>query len=334
MPSRIELHALAHVAGEPVGLPGQHDRTAARSPAGHLGIRPGVRELQRPPGGKAGRHAPPDGGDTPVTPDAGHRPGGQPEAPADHRLASLLASSPRSTTRPGSVRLDARRRLTACRTPYASAPARPTGPPAMARPSPVSAVTWPASSLIPAPSSSMLAVTDSVWSSWRPARSTACCAPSTAACARVSSTSPRSRTSATSLLLSDSSRPIRISTNTPTQTSSAQNTAAISAASSAAFMLMPDPSVSWLLLPGLACLTGLTGLVEDGPDALGTFGDASFQTVPRRLVIPAVRHRIGSVTLRDNAAVEVVRVQVALAVADLARPRIVRVAQVCGHRAN
>jgi outer membrane lipoprotein carrier protein len=63
-------------------------------------------------------------------------------------------------------------------------------------------------------------------------------------------------------------------------------------------------------------------------------GDASFQTVPRRLVIPAVRHRIGSVTLRDNAAVEVVRVQVALAVADLARPRIVRVAQVCGHRAN
>jgi hypothetical protein len=113
-------------------------------------------------------------------------------------------------------------------------------------------------------------------------------------------------------------------------------------------MLMPDPSVSWLLLPGLACLVdsvsqagsvglvgsvGLAGLVEDGPDALGAFGDASFQTVPRRLVIPAVRHRIGSVTLRDNAAVEVVRVQVALAVADLARPRIVRVAQVCGHRA-
>src|SRR5207344_782306 len=119
--------------------------------------------------------------------------------------------------------------------------------------------------------------------------------PSTAACARVSSTSPRSRTSATSLLLSDSSRPSRISTNTPTQTSSAQNTAAISAASSAAFMLMPDPSVSWLLLPGLACLAGfvglagLAGLVEDGPDALGAFGDASFQAVPRRLVISAVR---------------------------------------------
>src|SRR2546429_9012289 len=230
----------------------------------------------------------------------------------------------------------------------------------MARPSPASAVTWPASSLIPAPSSSMLAVTDSAWSSLRPARSTACCAPSTAACAWVSRTSPRSRTSATSLLLSDSSRPSRNSTNTPTQTSSAQNTAAISAASSAAFMLMPDPSVSWLLLPGLAdlvalarladllrpvsllCpvglaalpgLAGLAGLAEDGPDALGAFGDASFQAVPRRPVIPAVRHRIGSVALRDNAAVEVVRVPVALAVADLARPRIVRVAQVCGHRA-
>src|SRR5207344_2434789 len=160
--------------------------------------------------------------------------------------------------------------------------------------------------------------------------------PSTAACARVSSTSPRSRTSATSLLLSDSSRPSRISTNTPTQTSSAQNTAAISAASSAAFMLMPDPSVSWLLLPGLACLAGfvgLAGLVEDGPDALRAFGDASFQAVPRRLVIPTVRYRIGSVALRDNAAVEVVRVPVALAVADLARPRIVRIAQVCRHRA-
>src|ERR1700750_1585524 len=128
MPSRIELHALAHVAGEPVGLPGQHDRTAARSPTGHPGTRPGVRELQRSPGGKAGRHAPADGGDTPVTPDAGHRPGGEPEAPADHRLASLFASSPRSITRPGSVRLDARRRLTACRTPHATAPAPPTRP--------------------------------------------------------------------------------------------------------------------------------------------------------------------------------------------------------------
>jgi hypothetical protein len=107
-------------------------------------------------------------------------------------------------------------------------------------------------------------------------------------------------------------------------------------------MLMPDPSVSWLLLPGLTCpagfvgragFVGLAGLVEDGPDALRAFGDASFQAVPRRLVIPAVRHRIGSVALRDNAAVEVVRVPVALAVADLARPRIVRVAQVCRHRA-
>jgi hypothetical protein len=104
-------------------------------------------------------------------------------------------------------------------------------------------------------------------------------------------------------------------------------------------MLMPGPSVSWLLLPGLAGLFDLAGLmrpaglIEDGPDSLGAFGDASFQTMPRRLVIPAVRHRVGRVTLRDYATVEVVRVQVALAVADLARPRIVRIAQVRGHRA-
>jgi hypothetical protein len=109
-------------------------------------------------------------------------------------------------------------------------------------------------------------------------------------------------------------------------------------------MLMPGPSVSWLLLPGpfpglaglaslagLVGLAGLAGLVEDGPDTLGAFGDASFQTMPRRLVIPAVRHRVGCVTLRDYATVEVVRVQVAVAMADLARPRIVRVAQVRGH---
>ena len=180
MPSRIELHALAHVAGEPVGLPGQGDRAAAGPPAGHPGTGPGVRELERLPGGKAGRHAPPGGGDTPVTPDAGHRAGGEPETPADHRGASrpparrvplpgraACAATSGAGSRHGAPRRRAR-------------PARPTGPPAIVRPSPASAVTWPASSLIPAPSSSMLAVTDSVWSSWRPARSTACCAPSTA----------------------------------------------------------------------------------------------------------------------------------------------------------
>src|SRR6201986_1529797 len=275
MPSRVELHALAHVLGEPVGLDGQGDRAVASPPAGHPGTGSGVRELERLPGGKAGRHAPADGGDTPVTPDAGHCAGGEPETPADHRGASRPVSSPRSITRPGRGSREVRRRLTAWRPPWASAPSRPTGPPAIVRPSPASAVTWPASSLIPAPSSSMLAVTESARSSWRPARSTACWAPSTASCARVSSTSPRSRTSATSFVLWDSSRPSRTSTNTPTQTSSAQKTAAISAASSAAFM--PDPSVSWLLLPGLA---GLFGLVEDGPDALGAFGDASFQAMP------------------------------------------------------
>src|SRR5947208_14525070 len=113
MPSHIELHAIAHVAGEPVGLPAQRDRPAAGPPAGQ----PGIRELERPPGGKAGRHAPSGRGDTPVTPDTGHRPGGEPESPADHRFTPLLVSSPRSTTRPGSVRREVRRRLTACRSP-------------------------------------------------------------------------------------------------------------------------------------------------------------------------------------------------------------------------
>src|SRR6516225_5578926 len=117
MPSRIQLHALVHVSGEPVGLPGQGDRAAAGAAAGHPGAGSGLRELERPSGGKAGRHALADGGDTPVTPDTGHRAGGEPETPADHRLASLLVSSPRSITRPGSVRRDVRRRLTAWRTP-------------------------------------------------------------------------------------------------------------------------------------------------------------------------------------------------------------------------
>src|SRR6266446_6728320 len=85
-----------------------------------------------------------------------------------------------------------------------------------------------------------------------------------------------------------------------------------------------------MLGPSVSCVL-LFGLVEDGPDAVGAFGDASLQAMPRRLVVPAVRHGVWCVTLRDDAVVEVVRVQVALAVADLARPRIVRVAQVRGH---
>src|SRR5215471_10616900 len=199
----------------------------------------------------------------------------------------------------------------------------------MARPSPASAVTCPASSVIPAPSSSMLAVTDSARSSCLPARSTAAWAPSTDACARCSSTSLRSRRSATSLLLSDSSRPSRNRTNTPTLTSSAQKTAAISAAASAAFMPrfpLTGPSASWLLL--------VVPFPQDGPDPPGAFGDAGLLAMPRRLVVDAVRHRVRRVALRDDAVVEVVRVEVALAVADLARPRIVRIAKVRGHCAE
>src|SRR5580658_576158 len=173
----------------------------------------------------------------------------------------------------------------------------------------------------------MLAVTDSAWSSCLEARSTAACAPSTAACARWRSTSPRSRSSATSLADSDRNRPSRRSTTTPTHTSSAQKTAAISAASSATFMT--GPSASWLLLCRL-----LFPWREDGPDPPGAFRDARLQAMLGRLVVGAVRHRVRSVTLRDDAVVEVVRVSVAFTVPDLARPRIVRVAQVRGHSAK
>src|ERR1700689_3971500 len=176
----------------------------------------------------------------------------------------------------------------------------------------------------------MLAVTDAVRSSCLWTGPTAACAPSTAVCARRSSRSPRSRRSAVSPLNWDSSRPRRKRTNTPTQTSSAQNTAAISAASCSA--LIPAPhSVSCLLLLGLRGLRlrrGYGRLAEDRPDPVGAFGDPGLQPVPGRLVICAVGHRVRSVALRDDAFVEVVRVPVALAVADLARPRIVRIAQV------
>src|SRR5580704_12791342 len=211
----------------------------------------------------------------------------------------------------------------------------------MVRPRPASAVTCPASSAIPASSSSMLAATDSVRSSCRPARSTAACAPSTATCARCSSVSLRSRNSATSRLDADSSRPSRNRTKTPTLTSSAQKTAAISAAASAAFTTVP--SASWLLLVvwlvvvvwlvGVVWLVVVVWLAEDGPDPPGALGDAGLLAMSRRLVVDAVRHQIGSVALRDDAVVEVVRVKVALTVADLARPRIVGVTQVRRHRA-
>src|SRR5580693_2658500 len=104
----IKVHALPHVAGEAVGFPGQDDSPPARVAGSWSG------EVKR-----AGQ-APADGGDTPVAVDAGYRPGGEPETPADHRDAFSRASSPRSTTRPGSVRRDrrsVRRRLTAWRTP-------------------------------------------------------------------------------------------------------------------------------------------------------------------------------------------------------------------------
>ena len=45
MLSHIELHALTHVTGEPVRLPGQRDRAAAGSPTGRTGAGSCVREL-------------------------------------------------------------------------------------------------------------------------------------------------------------------------------------------------------------------------------------------------------------------------------------------------
>src|SRR6516225_4513045 len=127
MPSRIQVHAFAHVASEAVGLSGRIYGAAV-----HLTFaadRPGF--LGRSRGIKAGRQATAEGGDTPVGVNAGYRPGGQPEAAADHLALSRRDSSPRSTTRPGTVRLAApsrparsarssrspRRRLMAWRTP-------------------------------------------------------------------------------------------------------------------------------------------------------------------------------------------------------------------------
>src|SRR5579872_4435336 len=112
MPLRIQVHAFAHVAGEPVGLPGRLDGGApcALRASRALAEGGGGREV------KAGRQAAADRGDTPVAVDAARRADGQPEAAADHRRPS----SPRPTTRPGRAFLGAlrlRRRVTAWRTP-------------------------------------------------------------------------------------------------------------------------------------------------------------------------------------------------------------------------
>src|SRR5215470_17902022 len=127
MPNPIEVHAVADVAGEAVGLPGQRDRSPAGLPGRHPGLGAGVGQFERTAGSKAGSQAPARGGDTPVAPDAGYRAGGEPESPADHGRASFLVSAawlPASSawplapiTRPGSARRGVRRRLTAWRTP-------------------------------------------------------------------------------------------------------------------------------------------------------------------------------------------------------------------------
>src|SRR5215472_5017872 len=117
MPSRIQVHAFAHVAGEAVGLAGRIYGTPVHltGTADLLGV------LDRPGRAKAARQATAEGGDTAVGVNAGYRPGGQPEAAADHLARSRRDSSPRSTTRPGTARWVAsrwpwgslRRRLTA-----------------------------------------------------------------------------------------------------------------------------------------------------------------------------------------------------------------------------
>ena len=114
MPSGIQVHALAHVAGEadrlarPVAF---HRFAALRAPAELRGYLAAQR------------------GDSPVAHDAARGPGEQPESAADHappparapalRLAAGGSSAP-FTTRPGSAPgLDTvpRRSPTACRTP-------------------------------------------------------------------------------------------------------------------------------------------------------------------------------------------------------------------------
>src|SRR5260370_39237778 len=106
MANHIEVHALPYVAGEAVGSPGHRDRPAASAPrgrfAGQRGRGTGTREAKR-----AG-YATAERGDTPVAVDAAHRADGEPETPADHRASPrdpAPVSSPRSTTRPGNVRL-------------------------------------------------------------------------------------------------------------------------------------------------------------------------------------------------------------------------------------
>src|SRR5271165_476677 len=129
MPSRVERHTFAHVAGEAEGLAGR-GYGAAASLAGQPGSLGQHRFLGRADAGRRGvkavRQPTAEGGDTPVTVNAGDRSSRQPEAAADHlapsRRVPLPASSPRSTTRPGSAflgppRLLPRRRLTAWRTP-------------------------------------------------------------------------------------------------------------------------------------------------------------------------------------------------------------------------
>src|SRR5205814_9829630 len=103
-------------------------------------------------------------GHPPVAGDAQSGPGEQPEQPADHRGGRPIAGtpaawragpapSPGAGRRPGTAAGAAarappsgRRRATACRTPYATAAALPTGPVTRARPSPASADTCSVSS--------------------------------------------------------------------------------------------------------------------------------------------------------------------------------------------
>src|SRR5579859_874886 len=108
MPLRIQVHAFAHVAGEPVGLPGRLDGGAPCALRASWALAEGGAGTR---GVKAGRQAAADRGDTPVAVDTARRADGQPEAAADHRRPS----SPLPTTRPGRAfrgALRLRRRVT------------------------------------------------------------------------------------------------------------------------------------------------------------------------------------------------------------------------------
>src|SRR5690606_24684689 len=64
------------------------------------------------------------------------------------------------------------------------------------------------------------------------------------------------------------------------------------------------------------------------PDLVPAIGEGGLRAVPRRPVVAALAYLRRGVLLGDQAVLVIVRVTVALAVAQIGGPRVVRVAQV------